>query len=143
MKKLFWSLVLLAGIGLIGCSKNGGAEASATVTGKVTLPGGSPLPGGTINFRSVAFAHRVGSGEIQADGTYEAKDVPQGECKVVIDNSHLKTSKAVGGYVAPDAKQAPAGTKYVPINQKYTTEAGTDLKTTITGSTATYDVELK
>jgi len=141
-KLLFCSIAFVAGIGLVGCGKSNAPEPTSTVTGKVTLSGGVPLPGGTINFRSVKHAHMLGTGEIQADGTYEAKNVPQGECKVFVDNSALK-QKAAGGYTAPDAKPAPAGTKYVAISPKYTTEAGTDLTTTITGSTAKYDVELK
>jgi hypothetical protein len=145
MKLLHCSFALAAGLALSGCGKSGDVEPTSTVSGKVTLAGGVPLPGGTINFRSMTAVHRLGSGEIQADGTYVAKDVPQGECKVFIDNSYLKPAgKEAGGYTPPgETKQPPPGTKYVAIQPKYTTEAGTDLRTTVSGGTATYNVELK
>ena len=34
---------------------------------------------------------------IKADGTYEVPDAPVGECKVVIDNSHLDPSSKKSG----------------------------------------------
>ena len=145
MKKLFCSVALLAGCASLGCGKSGGDKdlPRATVTGKVTLPGGAPLPGGTINFRSTKMTHLIGSGEIQADGTYEAKDVPQGDCKVFIDNFALK-GKGAGGYAPPEGTKQPLpGTKYVEIKKKYTSENETDLTTNVAGSTHTYSVELK
>lgn len=140
---LFRLLALAVGIGALGCGTKAPEEKSATVTGKVTLAGGKPLPGGTINFRSTVAVHRVGTGEIGADGTYTAKDVPMGACKVYVDNSTLKPIDKSSGYVPPDAKQPLPGTKWVPIPTKYTTEAATDLTTDVNADPFTYNVELK
>lgn len=144
-KKLLSLAVLAAGMFALGCGKGKGtAEASATVTGKVTLSGGRPLPGGTINFRSTTAAHRLGTGEINADGTYTAKDVPQGPCKVFVDNTGLKPIDKTGGYMPPEGTRTPLpGTKYVPITAKYTSEATTDLTTNVDKDPFEYNVELK
>ncbi len=143
-KKLLSLAVLAAGMVALGCGKGKGtAEASATVTGTVKL-GGKPLPGGTINFRSTTAAHRLGSGDIAADGTYTAKDVPQGPCKVFVDNSWIKPVDKTGGYMPPEgSKVPPAGAKYVVIPAKYTNEATTDLTVTVDKDPFTYDVDLK
>jgi hypothetical protein len=146
MNKLLCAAFVLAGCTILGCGKSGSDKdlPRATVTGKVTLPGGAPLPGGTINFRSTKVTHLVGTGEIQADGTYEAKDVPQGDCKVTIDNSGLKSVKGSAGYTPPEGTKTGApGTKYVEIKKKYSNEAETDLTTNVGGSTHKYDIELK
>ena len=143
--KFLCPALFLTGCLILGCGGKGKDDSRSTVTGKVTLPDGSPVPGGTINFRSTTAAERLGNGEIQADGSYTAKDVPQGECKVWVDNSYLKQSKSAGGYAAPEGanKAGAAGTKYVPIKDKYTDENKTDLKVTVTGSSFTYNAELK
>lgn len=144
MKYVLSSLVAIGSLALLGCGKGGPAEATATVTGKVTLAGGKPLPGGRITFRLTTAAHRFSTAEIKADGTYEAKNVPQGECKVFIDNTYLKqaASKA-GGYQMPGTEAPPPGVKYVAIKPKYTSEATTDLSTTVKTDPDTYSVELK
>ena len=142
-KRISCCLLLAVSASILGCGKGKGTpEASATVTGKVTL-NGKPLPGGTINFRSTTTASRLGSGQIQADGTYTAKEVPQGPCKVFIDNSALKPMDANSGYKPPEAAAPLPGTKYVPIPSKYTSEASSDLTTTVAGDPFTYDVDLK
>lgn len=69
---------------LAGC----GGDKRASVSGKVTV-GGKPLTGGNITFILVSDPNRTTSGLIKPDGSYEVSDAPVGECKVVIDNSHL------------------------------------------------------
>jgi len=141
--KLVCFSVLAASLAFLGCGRKEGTLPTATVTGKVTLPGGAPLPGGRINFRSTTVAHLMGSGEINADGTYEAKNVPQGPCKVFVDNSYLKQTESAGGYKNPDPAPRPAGVKYAPIPAKYTSENSTDLTTNVNSDSFTYNVELK
>ncbi|HEY1192426.1 MAG TPA: hypothetical protein VGE74_32685 [Gemmata sp.] len=142
-KNLLRLLALSTGIALLGCGTKAPEEKTATVTGKVTLTG-KPLPGGTITFRSTAAAHRVGFGEIKPDGTYEAKNVPQGECKVSVTNIHLKPVDKATGTPSTDGYQGPPpGAKYVPIPDKYTSEATTPLTASITSDPATYNAELK
>lgn len=127
-------------LALVGCGGNTGKTgATATVTGKVTLPGGKPLPGGRINFQSSADPSKTASGDIKADGTYEAKNVPQGECKVGVINDFLKP---VANPTSADQKPDPS-LKYVPIQEQYTNPAKSGLKATISGPTATYDAEVK
>ncbi len=74
---------------LAGC---GGGDKRATVSGKVTVAGKAGLSGGIIRFISAENPNRIGGGTIKPDGTYEVTDAPVGECKVIIDNTHLDPS---------------------------------------------------
>jgi hypothetical protein len=150
------SLLALCLVILTGC----GGKAKTVVKGKVTYKGSGPLPGGSIQFVSVADAKLVGGGTIKPDGTYEASDVPFGECKVIIDNNHLNPNKGMGGMPgAPGMGKAPGDTvskmgapppgitapggaamgagKHVPIDKSFTSADATPLKSTITSKTAT------
>jgi hypothetical protein len=118
-------LSLAAGLALlaIGC----GGDKRAEVSGKVTMAGKS-LPGGIITFVSASDSNRVGTGVISADGNYRVGDAPVGECKVVVDNSHLdpainkKTSSmpGMGPSGMPGMKGGPpgAGPKGPPADAK-------------------------
>ncbi len=86
---------LFAALPLFGC---GGKPGRAQVSGKVTVAGKGPLTGGSITFVLLSDEKETGGGVIKSDGTYEAVDVPVGECKVLIGNSHLNPSKSgMGG----------------------------------------------
>jgi hypothetical protein len=61
------------------------AKGGKVVSGKVTFKG-KPLAGGKIRFVPAKKSAAV-EAEIQADGTYEAKGVPVGEARVVIQPS--------------------------------------------------------
>ena len=89
--------VLLAALCVAGCAKNG------TVSGKVTLPDGSPLPGGQIAFQPEDTKRNPVIAVIKEDGTYSCS-VPVGNCKVSIDNRAIGKSSApigAGGVPAP------------------------------------------
>lgn len=89
MFRIFQQALLISMIvAIAGCS----SDRRAPVTGKITVEGKGPLPGGSIRFVSVSNPDRFGSGIIHSDGTYKVADAPVGECKVVIDNSHLDKS---------------------------------------------------
>jgi len=120
-----------------GCGEK--APETATVTGKVTLRDGAPLPGGQINFH-FAGANSLASGNIKSDGTYEVLNVPNGDAKVSVTNAHLK------GVTAPPGGAPSAGGsegKYVPINASNTKPETSGLTTKVQGKTHTYDVKLK
>jgi hypothetical protein len=85
MRTLPFAFLVAALITVAGC----GDANRAAVKGKVTVAGKDPLPGGTIRFELASDPSQVGSGVIRADGTYEISDVPVGECRVTVDNSHL------------------------------------------------------
>ncbi len=90
MKLLIRAIVSVALLtAFFGCGKS---DKRAPVSGKVTVVGKEGLSGGNIRFISVADSNRVGGGLIKPDGTYEVFDAPVGECKVVIDNTHLDPS---------------------------------------------------
>lgn len=98
MRPLLRLLPALALVGtLVGC----GGDKRATVTGKVTVGGKGPLTGGNIRFVSVADPNKVGGGQIKPDGTYEVNDAPVGDCKVVIDNTHLDPEANKKGGMGP------------------------------------------
>jgi hypothetical protein len=112
---------------------------SVTVTGKVTLAGGKPLPGGLIRFQLASAANWAGSGKIMADGTYEATFVPIGECKVSVDNASLKPSST-----PPTENSAPdPSLKYVPINAKYANPHTSGLTFNVASDNQIFNVELK
>jgi hypothetical protein len=97
-----------------GCARMG------KVSGKVTLPDGSPLPGGIITFTPEDTSRNPATAVIHEDGTYEA-DVPTGTCKVGIDNrmaGQSHTPVGLGAMPVPDpgaAKgAAPAAPKGAP-----------------------------
>jgi hypothetical protein len=135
-KQLPCVLGLIAGLAILGCGQKG--PSTAKVTGKVTLRDGKALSGGRIDFRSAASGNLV-SGQIKADGTYEAVDVPEGEYKVSIENNHLR---GVGPPPPGLAAMPGSDQKYVPINPRYTGPDTSGLTTTVSGKTHTYDVQL-
>jgi len=125
---------------VVGCS-NSGSEKVATVTGKVVLANGKPVPGGRINF--VGPDGKVSVGQIKPDGTYEAANVPQGECKVAIDNAYLKGwSPPKGSEAMPNAAET-AKLKYVPIDARYGKPETSGLSTTVEGRADTFDVTVR
>ncbi len=160
-------LVLLLGtVGWMGCG--GGAPYSGTaIKGKIAVAGKGPLTGGTIQFVSVADSKAMSGGQIKPDGTYELADVPLGECKVVIDNSHLNPNKGsaavrtpgMGGGKAPAAATAkmgaapaglqiptagsnPADAKFVAIDSSFASVDGTPLRHKVVPN-GTADFEVK
>lgn len=150
MKKVLLLLLGVALTNLVGC---GDATPPTTeVKGKVTVTGKGPLTGGAIVFTLVSNPQVTGGGQIAPDGTYTVPLAPVGECKVTIDNSHLR----VGGKVMSSAGQkmntAPAGLatppgamappKYVPIDLSYAKVDTTTLKATVAEG-ATVDLEVK
>jgi|SRR6185312_5021635 len=139
-RSLFRCLSLLALLAAAGCG-GGGKGQTATVSGKVTLPGGKPLPGGHIDFHAGTDAQPVASARIQEDGTYEAVGVPDGECRVTVENAELRqATRAASAAKMPGSHNA--GT-YVQINSKYARAESSPLSTTVVGKKFTYDVELK
>jgi hypothetical protein len=88
---VFAALALLP-LAAVGC----GRPPTATVSGKVTVKGKDPLPGGTITFQLASDPTQAAGGVIKSDGTYTVTGAPVGECKVVIDNSNLDLSKNTG-----------------------------------------------
>lgn len=128
--------IVLALTCLAGCGGEKGPT-TATVTGKVTLADGSPVTGGRIDFRSVPAG--LVSGQIKADGSYEAKDVPLGAQKVSIDNKALK----VVGAPSPGITPPPSDLKYVEFDPKFSDPEKSGLTVTIDGTKKTYDVQLK
>lgn len=108
-------LLAVALSALVVASAGCGGDKRATVSGNVTL-GGKGLPGGTITFVSVADDKRVASAGISADGSYKISDAPVGECKVLVDNSHLDPAslKDKAGTEAPGGAGAVPGMKGGP-----------------------------
>ncbi len=88
MKFLTGFLCLMTLALVAGC----GGDKRTVVKGKITVGGKGPLSGGNIRFVSASEASRFGSGIIKADGTYEVSNAPVGDCKIVIDNTHLDPS---------------------------------------------------
>lgn len=92
-RRLAPALALIALSALVGC----GGRSTTTVTGKVTVKGKDPLPGGNITFILESDPSVVGGGVIKSDGTFEVLNAPVGVCKVVIDNTNLNASAKSSG----------------------------------------------
>lgn len=107
----FLLLAVLGGAAALvaGCAKTG------KVAGKVTLPDGSPLPGGIIMFSPDEAGLNPASATIKEDGTYEVADVPTGLCKVSIDNRMAGVTEtpvgAAGGYGDQKIEKGDGGKK--------------------------------
>jgi hypothetical protein len=136
-------IVFIVGlVGLMGCGSR-----TATVSGKITLPSGKPLPGGQITFQSISKPDIKATGEFSADGVYTLEHVPTGECIVLINNTHLKNAPpapqikpgaAMGGKVSEDSL-----VRYVAIDSKYTSSSTSDLKVTVRWSSSSVDFQVK
>lgn len=109
MKKSLIVCLAAAILCLSGCG--GGGYAGTPVKGKVTIAGKGPLPGGLIQFVSLANPDAISGGQIRPDGSFDVSDAPLGECKVVIDNSHLNPSKGSAAVKGPGMgmRKGPAG----------------------------------
>ncbi|MEA1951951.1 MAG: hypothetical protein U9N87_11235, partial [Planctomycetota bacterium] len=74
---LFFCLILLVVSILAGC---GGPLPTYKAGGKVTLPDGTPMNAGQVEFRPVDSEHLVSArGAIQTDGTFELSTFEAGD----------------------------------------------------------------
>lgn len=150
MRLLIASLFL--GLGLMaGCGGSSGS-AKAKVTGKVTVAGKGPLTGGNIRFVLASDTSKGSGGIIKADGSYEVVDAPVGECKVTIDNEHLKVGGSTGGdgkkvITAPKGVDIPGGdvtaNRYMKIESSFTKADTTSLTFTVPSGGGSKDFEVK
>lgn len=138
---LRFSLAALALLPMVlaGC----GRPPTATVSGKVTVKGKDPLPGGSIGFHLASDPTQMAGGLINPDGTFQVTGVPVGECKVVISNNNLnpagKAGAPAGGGLGdqPPSKPItpPKGEtqlpKYVKIEATFAKAESTPLKHTV------------
>jgi len=135
-KQRFCVVALVLSLTVVGCGVKG--PEMAKVSGKVTLPDGTPLPGGRVDFRSVNTGNMV-SGVIKADGSYEALTPLGGEYKVSVENKHLE------GVQPPPEGLAPmpgADQKYVEINPVNRNPNSSGFQVTVSSKTQTFDVHL-
>jgi hypothetical protein len=117
--------------GLSGCSGSSGTE----VTGTVRFEG-KPLPGGKVTFFHPYYPGRNVTAYIQSDGSYRIREVPSGQVKVTV--VALPTRKK-----GKDATKVKKPQSTLPIPLKYTDPQTTDIICPVSGSTQTFDIELK
>jgi hypothetical protein len=126
---------------VIGCGGPGGSKGS-NVSGKVTIAGKGPLPGGNITFTPVSAPDKARTGAIKGDGSYIVVDVTRGECKVSVENASLRSIPQSKGTDMPGMGMGDP-VKYVPIDAKFAKPETSGLSTNVDRSEVTYDVELK
>jgi hypothetical protein len=144
--------LLLLGLLVAGCGSKG------TISGRV-LYQGKPVPGGTVIF--VTKDKGAMRCPISAEGNYTIEKVPAGEVKIVVLDREMSKSgklkmveKAVrSGMVKkeqlpPDIKKelessSTASGQPIRIPANYADADKSGLACTVTGSTQTYDIELK
>jgi hypothetical protein len=133
-RNLALGALLLAGLGLAGCSDDGSKAALAAkrypVKGKVLLADGKPLGEGTITLvpykkpDEKATSTNVGllaSAKLNADGTFET-EAAEGEYQVKLSRPSVELKPAAGQPVAPPALKFP---------EKYLDEDASGLKATV------------
>lgn len=150
MKKALALLVCIALSPLVGCGD--GAPPTTELKGKVTVAGKGPLTGGTIVFALASNPQVTGSGMISPDGTYTVPLAPVGECKVTVDNTHLRVGGNMMTPMGQKMNTAPAGLstppgamqvpKYMAIDLTYTKMDSTPLKATVAEGSPV-DLEVK
>lgn len=110
--RIFTARVLTSGICCLGmlaaCTLLSGCnKPTGTVRGKVTYKG-NLIKGGYVSFTS-ADNGRTASAGIKEDGTYEAHQVPGGNCKVCVDTTALKPPSSPGGFKGGPPGSGPPG----------------------------------
>jgi len=159
VRRLLLLLSFVTLLGAVGCGKQ-----TATVSGKVTIDG-EPLKGGNVTFtrndgKPTTYA------VIAADGSYKMENVPVGNVKVCVETKSLKPAQAPslrpGGGGAggpPIVNKPPQGSDlpkdydpnkqnvsnadlYVPIPDKYSDPAQTDLQYEVKSGSQEHAIQL-
>ena len=113
-------LALLAGCGA------GDQLPTYVVTGKVTLPDGTPLPGGVVTFRSLE--HKLSaSGVIAEDGTCRMGTYKSGDGAVA-----GRHGVAIAGPTVQGDPDDPANIPKIKVAQKYSRPETSKLDFTVT-----------
>jgi len=137
---------------LAGCTRN--PLAPAQIRGTVTYKG-SPVPAGTVSFHSPDKG--TYSGPLNADGTYEIRDVPTGTLVVTVETETInpknkpkmfggaKGAKQYAERLAAEGKAASEKTPpqpYVAIPKNYGAAAKSPLKVTVDAGRQSHDFTL-
>lgn len=85
-------LVAALALSAVGC----GGSKKATLHGKVTLNGSTPVTGGTIKLYPEDGKGEPFAGSIRPDGTYEIAGVSPGKKQVAIETESVKNSSPGG-----------------------------------------------
>ena len=119
------------------CAADEKAAKTGTISGNVTYQG-KPLPAGIITFHTADGKSSV-SAQLQADGTFAAKDVPVGPTRVTINTKPAKPK--------PPAEKEPQkpeeGPKFIPIPAKYADPNTSGLAYEVKPGKQTLDLDLK
>lgn len=127
---------------LLSATAGCGGNKSGNVSGIVTYQG-KPMPGGYINFYSVAADGRIltqKSGGIGEDGAYSIAKVPVGDVKITIQPPPGTLKTDVTDKKGGMPKRGPSPVKLPP---QYQTVEQTDLKYTVTAGDQKHDVVMK
>ncbi len=131
--KFLWCGILLAGLGLSGCSTSETPDPTAPLNGKVTFKG-TPVSEGMVNLfdskRGNAAAAKLG-----ADGTYSMPAVVLGNYDVSITPLQVEPSTDA-------TKPAPPPANPENIPEKYRDSKTSGLKAVVKAGNNTADFEL-
>lgn len=126
---------------LLGAAGCGGIK-SGKVSGTVTFQG-KPMPGGYINFYSVASDGRLltqRSGPIGDDGAYSVDKVPVGDVKITVQPPPGTLNTEMTDKKGSLPKRGPPP---VTLPEQYQDIERTDLKYKVTPGDQKYDVVMK
>ena len=121
----------------MGCGSN------VSVTGKVTLPDGTPLTKGEVIFQTETMVSR---GDIQADGTYfmatgGKKGIPKGSYRVSIEGFSGPSMEMVAPAEGRSGPQMRPVFSESPIDSKYFIPETSGLTCEVKGN-MTHNIEL-
>jgi hypothetical protein len=139
----------------VGCGPD--YKSRGVVKGRVTF-NKQPLPAGTVTFYGPQGG-MTGVGQIDAQGNYEVKDAPVGECQVTVTVPQLPMDPSVrarlkgGGPKLPGVKNPDESSPSLPsnptvpkdirpIDAKYSKPDTSGLKFTVQKGEQTYNIDL-
>ena len=136
---------------LVGCLTtallaSGCGSGTSTVTFKVSLPDGSPLPFAKIHVQCLGGTNPVFPGDLR-DGVFTVNNVPYGEIKVEIETIPPQEGQEemptnIKKMELPEKFKVEPGL-YVPINPKYKNVATSGLVYQINKSQETIEIKLQ
>ena len=135
---LFCCLILFGAASLAGCS---GQVPTYKAGGKVTLPDGTPMNSGHVEFRPVDSEHLVSArGTIQADGTFELSTFETGDGAIEGEHQVLVRPMHLGGGTPPPGMPV---FKPVQIDKRFADFSTSGLRFTVTRDTAKNHFEIQ
>jgi hypothetical protein len=142
-RRLLIGLVVVSYAAVAGC-----AGGTGTLTGTVTYQG-KPVVFGAVTVQAADGSRRMGN--IEPDGTYTVTNVPTGRVTIAVSSpeppapapASAPSRLARPGYSPPPPAPAVDRSKWVKLPDQYADPVQSELTTTVSSGTNTFNIELK